>query len=53
MSRFEGGLYGLKANPSTCTDDQNSRHARHCSCRTPHSSSCAIWAAASQDGWAA
>jgi hypothetical protein len=28
MSRFEGGLHSLKANPSTGTNDQNSRHAR-------------------------
>src|SRR5262245_1599504 len=27
MSRFEGGLHGLKANPSAGADDQNSRHA--------------------------
>src|SRR5262245_41256725 len=27
MSRFEGGLHSLKANPSAGTDDQNSRHA--------------------------
>src|SRR6516164_3969722 len=42
MSRFEGGLQGLKANPSAGADDQNCRHARQCSCRTGHSSSCAI-----------
>src|SRR5215468_6591668 len=28
MSRLEGGLHSLKANPSAGTDDQNSRHAR-------------------------
>jgi hypothetical protein len=28
MSRFEGGLQGLKANPSAGADDQNCRHAR-------------------------
>src|SRR5262249_17335984 len=27
MSRFEGGLHGLKANPSAGADDQNCRHA--------------------------
>src|SRR5262245_17013987 len=37
MSRFEGGPHSLKANPSAGTDDQNSRHARQCSCRTRHS----------------
>jgi len=42
MSRFEGGLHGLKANPSAGADDQNCRHARQYSCRNRHSSSCAI-----------
>src|SRR5262245_56647113 len=28
MSRFEGGLHGLKANPPASADDQKSRHAR-------------------------
>src|SRR5262245_28392465 len=37
MSRFEGGPHSLKAYPSAGTDDQNSRHARQCSCRTRHS----------------
>ena len=42
LSRFEGGLQGLKANPSAGADDQNCRHARQCSCRTRHSSSCVM-----------
>src|SRR6516165_4112704 len=42
MSRFEGGLQGVKANPSAGADDQNCRHARQCSCRTRHSSSCVM-----------
>src|SRR5262245_56012374 len=28
MPRFEGGLHGLKTNPSAGADDQNSRHGR-------------------------
>ena len=40
MSRFEGG--GLKANPSAGADDQNCPHARQCSYRTRHSSSCVM-----------
>ena len=42
MSRFEGGLQGLKANPSAGADDQNRRHARQCSYRTRHSSLCVM-----------
>src|SRR5262249_15886477 len=34
MSRFEGGLHGLKANPSAGADDQNCCHTRQCSRRT-------------------
>src|SRR5262249_3092508 len=26
MSRLQGGLHGLKADPSACTDDQDFRH---------------------------
>ena len=35
MSCFEGGLHGLKANPSAGADDQKCRHARQCSCLDP------------------
>ena len=42
LSRFEGGLQGLKANPSAGADDQNCRHGRQCSCRTRRSSSCVM-----------